>query len=108
MTQYTTSQAQATLPPSAFAEPFQETQDLVHQLEKVIEGEVRFDGYSRMLYSTDASQYQIQPLGVVIPRNADDVQAAVELAARYCVPLLPRAVAVRLQGSASAPGLSST
>ena len=105
MTQYTSSQAQATLPPTAFSEPLQETQDLVHQLEKVIEGEVRFDGYSRMLYSTDASQYQIQPLGVVIPRNADDVQAAVELAARHHVPLLPRGGGSSLAGQCVGPGL---
>ena len=105
MTQYTTSQAQATLPPSAFSEPLQETQELVHQLEKVVEGEVRFDGYSRMLYSTDASQYQIQPLGVVIPRNADDVQAAVELAARHRVPLLPRGGGSSLAGQCVGPGL---
>ena len=105
MTQYTTSQAQATLPPTAFSEPLQETQELVHQLEKVVEGEVRFDGYSRMLYSTDASQYQIQPLGVVIPRNADAVQAAVELAARHRVPLLPRGGGSSLAGQCVGPGL---
>ena len=52
-----------------FAAPQQEGLELVHELEQVVEGEVRFDGYSRMLYSTDASQYQIQPLGVVIPRK---------------------------------------
>ncbi|MEZ4581792.1 MAG: FAD-dependent oxidoreductase [Caldilineaceae bacterium] len=63
---------------------------LVEQLKRVVEGEVRFDAYSRMLYSTDASLYQIQPVGVVIPKTADDVQATVEVARRHNVPILPR------------------
>lgn len=95
----------ATLPSTAFTEPLQETRELVHELEQIVEGEVRFDGYSRMLYSTDASQYQIQPLGVVIPRTADDVQAAVELAARHRVPLLPRGGGSSLAGQCVGPGL---
>ena len=105
MTQYTPLPSPATLSTSAFSEPIQETQELVHELEQRIEGEVRFDGYSRMLYSTDASQYQIQPLGVVIPRTADDVQAAVEIAARHRVPLLPRGGGSSLAGQCVGPGL---
>ena len=48
------------------------------ELEARIAGEVRFDRTSRMLYSTDASNYQIEPVGVVIPRSTDDVLATVE------------------------------
>ncbi|MBX2999061.1 MAG: FAD-binding protein [Caldilineaceae bacterium] len=77
-----------------------DTRDLVAALEKVIEGEVRFDGYTRMLYSTDASLYQIQPVGVVIPRRAEDVQAAIEIAARFDVPVLPRGGGSSLAGQA--------
>ena len=95
----------ATLSSTAFSEPLQQTRELVHELEQIVEGEVRFDAYSRMLYSTDASQYQIQPLGVVIPRTADDVQAAVELAARHRVPLLPRGGGSSLAGQCVGPGL---
>ena len=105
MTQYTQPPSPAALSSTAFSGPLQETQELVHQLEQLIEGEVRFDGYSRMLYSTDASQYQIQPLGVVIPRTADDVQAAVEIAARHRVPLLPRGGGSSLAGQCVGPGL---
>ncbi len=43
---------------------------LLHDLEKRIAGDVRFDDVSRMMYSTDASIYQIEPIGVVIPRDA--------------------------------------
>lgn len=105
MTQYTLPQSPAALPSASFVASSQETQELVHELEQVVEGEVRFDGYSRMLYSTDASQYQIQPLGVVIPRSEDDVQAAVELAARRGVPLLPRGGGSSLAGQCVGPGL---
>jgi hypothetical protein len=38
-----------------------------------VEGEVRFDQYSRILYSTDASLWQIEPIGAVIPKHAGDV-----------------------------------
>ena len=56
--------------------------DLEAELRRDVEGDVRFDSYSRLLYSTDASMYQVEPIGVVIPRHADDVQAAIEIANR--------------------------
>src|SRR5688500_19880989 len=59
------------------------------ELRGRIDGEVRFDRTSRMLYSTDASNYQIEPVGVVIPRHADDVYAAHELAGKYSISILP-------------------
>ena len=67
---------------------------------KRVSGELRVDQYSRMLYSTDASIYQKMPLAVLIPRTVDDVQAAVELAARHRVPVLPRAAGSSLAGQA--------
>ena len=71
---------------------------LLHDLQKHIAGEVRFDPLSRMLYSTDASIYQIEPLGVVIPRHADDVQATVQVAREHGVPVLPRGGGTGLAG----------
>ncbi|MBM3944729.1 MAG: FAD-binding oxidoreductase, partial [SAR202 cluster bacterium] len=56
------------------------TADLVEDLRKRVSGEVRFDAASRLLYSTDASIYQIVPLGVVIPKTVDDVLAVIEAA----------------------------
>src|SRR3954452_23131746 len=53
---------------------------LQRDFEREIAGEVRFDGVSRALYSTDASVYQIEPLGVVVPRTADDVVRTVNIA----------------------------
>ncbi len=59
---------------------------------------MRFDRYSRLLYSTDASMYQVEPIGVVIPRHAGDVQAVIEVANRQSVPVLPRGGGTSLTG----------
>src|ERR1041385_733794 len=72
--------------------------DLEHELRRVVEGDVRFDAGSRLLYSTDASMYQVEPIGVVIPRHADDVQAALAGAKQPQVPLLPRGGGTSLTG----------
>ena len=78
----------------------QAVQEFLHELRPRVRGELRADQYSRMLYSTDASIYQKMPLAVLIPRSVDDVQAAVELAARHRVPVLPRASGSSLAGQA--------
>jgi FAD/FMN-containing dehydrogenase/Fe-S oxidoreductase len=69
-------------------------------LRERIRGEVRFDVKSRLLYSTDASVYQVLPLGVVLPRDAQDVEVAVRLAAEHGVPVLPRGGGTSLAGQA--------
>jgi FAD/FMN-containing dehydrogenase/Fe-S oxidoreductase len=74
------------------------TQVLEAELRSRIHGEVRFDRTSRMLYSTDASNYQIEPVGVVLPKSLDDVIGAVELAASHGVPILPRGGGSSLAG----------
>jgi FAD/FMN-containing dehydrogenase/Fe-S oxidoreductase len=71
---------------------------LYEELRQVIEGEVRFDSYARSLYSTDASMYQIEPIGVVIPRHRGDVVATVDIARRLQVPVLPRGGGTSLAG----------
>ena len=63
---------------------------LAARLRAGVEGSVRFDSLTRGLYATDASIYQILPLGVVLPRNLDDVQATMEIARDEGVPVLPR------------------
>ena len=63
---------------------------LAARLSRELEGEVLFDAFSRGRYSTDASVYQIQPLGVVVPRTRQDVLASIQIAAEHDVPLLPR------------------
>ncbi|MBI2531293.1 MAG: FAD-binding oxidoreductase, partial [Deltaproteobacteria bacterium] len=68
------------------------------ELKKRIEGDVRFDRYSRLLYSTDASIYQIEPIGVVVPRHKGDVQAVIEVANRLNVSVLARGGGTSLAG----------
>jgi FAD/FMN-containing dehydrogenase/Fe-S oxidoreductase len=72
--------------------------DIEQTLRQEIEGEVRFDTYTRALYSTDASIYQIDPIGVVIPRHKQDVLAAVRSAARHGLPILARGGGTSLSG----------
>jgi len=72
--------------------------DLVGALERRVDGEVRFDEYSRQLYATDASAYEVTPVGVVFPRSTADVSAAVSLCAEWDVPVLPRGGGTSLAG----------
>jgi FAD/FMN-containing dehydrogenase/Fe-S oxidoreductase len=60
------------------------------RLRREIRGEVMFDPFSRGRYSTDASIYQIEPLGVVVPRGREDAATAIAIAREEGVPVLPR------------------
>src|SRR5205814_4533752 len=64
--------------------------DLAQRLARAVEGELKFDAASRDRYATDASIYQVQPLGVVVPRTHDDVRAALDVCRTLRVPVLPR------------------
>ena len=70
------------------------------ELRRKITGEVHFDDVTRYLYSTDASLYQIDPVGVVVARDKDDVVQALRTAAKYGVSILPRGGGTSLAGQA--------
>ena len=72
--------------------------ELEQRLNTRLPGQAHFDSLSRVLYSTDASIHQIDPLGVVYPRQADDLCAAVEIAAELKIPVLPRGAGTGLAG----------
>lgn len=74
------------------------TTELEQRLTDALDGEVRFDRYSKALYSTDASLYQMQPIGVVIPKHQQDVITTVQIAAERDVPILPRGGGTSLAG----------
>lgn len=74
-------------------------------LMREIEGEVRFDKMSRILYSTDASMYQIEPIGVVLPKHARDVLTVIRLAAQQGVPIIPRGGGTGLAGAVVGRGV---
>lgn len=75
-----------------------ERPDLVTDLERRVAGEVRFDSYSRELYATDASIFEVTPIGVVFPRSTADVGAVVEYCAEREIPVLPRGGGTSLAG----------
>ena len=63
---------------------------LARRLARDVDGDVLFDKASRGRYSTDASIYQVEPIGVVVPRTLDAAVAALSIAAQEGVPILPR------------------
>jgi FAD/FMN-containing dehydrogenase/Fe-S oxidoreductase len=71
---------------------------MVADLEALVDGEVRFDEYSRQLYATDASAYEATPVGIVFPESTADVAAVVEYCADRGVPVLPRGGGTSLAG----------
>jgi FAD/FMN-containing dehydrogenase/Fe-S oxidoreductase len=80
-----------------------------HRIERdlraLLKGDVEFDRVSRYLYSTDAGLSQILPLGVVSPRDTDDVERLVRYAAERGLPLVPRGAGSGLAGGAVGEGL---
>src|SRR6516165_1240809 len=74
-------------------------------LRGILRGEVLFDDISRDLYATDASIFEVRPLGVVTPRDEDDIRALVRYAAEREIPLVPRGAGTGLAGEALGSGL---
>ncbi|HIM15624.1 MAG TPA: FAD-binding oxidoreductase, partial [Acidobacteria bacterium] len=79
--------------------------DLQTELETRLEGDVRFDKVSRALYSTDASVYQIEPIGVVIVRSRDDILSAIECARQHGCSITARGGGTSQAGQAIGAGL---
>ena len=74
--------------------------ELEASLKDKLGGELHFDTITRTLYSTDASNYQIEPVGVVIPKNEDDIAQTLEIACKYDVAILARGSGSSLAGQA--------
>ncbi len=81
-----------------------EYEALASDLRDRVAGEVQFDEYAQVLYATDGSIYRARPAGVVCPRDADDVVAVHEVAAKHDVPVLPRGTGSSLAGQSVGPG----
>ncbi len=75
-----------------------ERPDIVDALDRRVAGEVRFDDYSRRLYATDASAYEVTPIGVVFPESTADVAAVHEYCFAEGIPVLPRGGGTSLAG----------
>ena len=81
------------------------TSGLHDRLRRETTAELRFDAADRWLYATDASLYQVEPIGVVLPRTVDDLAACVRIAAEMGVPVVPRGAATSLSGQTIGEGL---
>ena len=64
--------------------------ELERRLRRETQGELHFDRASRGRYATDASIYQVLPVGAFVPRTADDIATAIHIARETGVPVLPR------------------
>jgi FAD/FMN-containing dehydrogenase/Fe-S oxidoreductase len=91
----------APLPLSSHAKPvdsFPQASELEAELRRTVKGEVRFDRGSRALYATDGSNYRQIPIGLIVPRDREDVVAAVALCRKYGAPVLARGAGTSLAG----------
>jgi FAD/FMN-containing dehydrogenase/Fe-S oxidoreductase len=89
------------LPLSSHAKPvdsFSQAVELEKELKRTVQGEVRFDRGSRALYATDGSNYRQIPIGLVVPRDDQDVIAAVAACRKYGAPVLSRGAGTSLAG----------
>ncbi len=77
-----------------------DNRDMFSELQRHFDGDIRADPAAKILYSTDASIYQIEPLGVAIPKSQEGLIAAVEFGAKYKIPILPRGAGTSLAGQA--------
>src|SRR5215207_4302857 len=80
-------------------------QRIEEDLRGLVQGEVRCDDVFTQLYSTDASIYELRPLGVVRPRSVGDVVAIVRYAAENHLPIHPRGAGTGLAGESLGRGL---
>src|SRR5436190_3550654 len=89
------------LPRSSHGKPvdsFPQAGELEQDLRRTVRGEVRFDRGSRALYASDGSNYRQVPIGLVVPRDAEDVMAAVAACRRHGAPVLSRGAGTSLAG----------
>ncbi|QMU55947.1 MAG: FAD-binding protein [Candidatus Mycalebacterium zealandia] len=80
--------------------------DLAKTLRSRTNSEVRFRKIDRIIYATDASNYRVEPLGVVIPRTAEDVAETVKIAGEFGVSILPRGGGTGLAGQCLGDGIA--
>ena len=89
------------LPLSSHGKPvdtFSQAGELEKELKRVVKGEVRFDRGSRALYTSDGSNYRQVPIGVVVPRDDNDVIVTVAACKKFGAPVLPRGAGTSLAG----------
>ena len=83
----------------------QQRRHVLDDLKGILHGELLFDDISLSLYSTDASIFQVQPAGVVIPKDEDDIKNLVRYAAENEIPLIARGAGSGVAGESLGKGL---
>src|ERR1700684_1041049 len=89
------------LPLSSHGKPvdsFAQAAELENELKRTVKGEVRFDRGSRAMYASDGSNYRQVPIGLVVPRDDDDVIRTVAACRKFGAPVLPRGAGTSLAG----------
>ncbi len=74
-------------------------------LRNHVQGDVYFDSTHRKIYSVDASIYEIEPLGIVMPKSKEDIVTAINIAGKYGVPVIARGAATGITGGCLGKGL---
>jgi FAD/FMN-containing dehydrogenase/Fe-S oxidoreductase len=87
------------------ADAFSRNIGLERKLANALAGEARFDAFTRGRYATDASIYQIMPLGVVFPKGTDDLEATLKIAREEGVAVIPRGAGTSQNGQPIGEGL---
>src|SRR5690625_4911724 len=80
-------------------------QHVIQRLTQVLEGDVDATSLTRAMYSSDASNYRVVPDIVVLPRHAADVEATLQVAREYALPITARGGGTSIAGNAVGPGL---
>lgn len=76
-----------------------------HELEHTIKGDLHLDELHRIVYATDASVYRELPLGVLLPRDSEDIRKTVDFCRKHHIPIIPRATGTSLAGQCVGDGL---
>src|SRR5690348_13704391 len=76
--------------PAMVIHPGAKRNELAERLARGVQGEILFDRADRGRYSTDASIYQVDPIGVLVPRTFEDIRAAVDICNELQAPFVSR------------------
>lgn len=77
----------------------------MHELKRLLEGDLYFDTASRLMYATDASAYREVPLAVARPKTINDIRILIRYAGQHNMPLIPRTAGTSLAGQVVGSGM---
>lgn len=78
---------------------------LQEKLKKHVDGDIHFDAVHKKVYSVDASIYEVEPIGIVLPKNKQALVTALQIAKEFQIPVIPRGAATGITGGCLGNGL---